>query len=74
MTEIIQKAKYPNLVSEIAVKKTSIAEISRITEIPYSTLAPKIRGEKPVTVSEARKIKNAIPSDFPLEILFEEAT
>ena len=73
MTDTIQTAYYPVLVSELAVKKISVMDISRETGIPYSTLAPKIRGEKPVTVSEGRKIRDAIKSELSLEELFKEA-
>ena len=73
MTDTISTAYYPVLVSEIAVKKISVMDISRETGIPYSTLSPKIRGEKPITVAEARKIRDAIRSDLSLEELFKEA-
>ena len=73
MADTIQTAYYPVLVSEMAVKKISVMDVSRETGIPYSTLAPKIRGEKPVTVAEGRKIRDAINSELSLDKLFEEA-
>ena len=73
MTDVISTAYYPALVSEMAVKKISVMDVSRETGIPYSTLAPKIRGEKPITVSEGRKIRAAIRSELSLDDLFEEA-
>lgn len=61
---------YPNLKAEMARRGITASALSEKTEIPYSTLTPKLRGESPVTVREAQIIKAAIGTDLPLDELF----
>ena len=62
---------YVNLKAEMARRKITVRTLSELTEIPYSTLAPKIRGDYQITLTEADKIKAAIGTDLPLETLFK---
>ena len=64
---------YPNLAAEMAREDLTIQKLSETTGIPYSTLAPKIRGENPIKFSEAIMIRDAINHKLPLEYLFDDA-
>jgi len=61
---------YPNLNAEMARNNITVLALSEATGIPYSTLAPKIRGEKPVKMSEARVIRDVINTELSLDYLF----
>lgn len=63
---------YPNLSAELARRRMTIQKLSEATGIPYSTLAPKIRGEKPVKMNEAVLIRDAIDAGLTLDYLFSE--
>lgn len=63
---------YPNLNAEMARRNITVAILSERTGIPYSTLAPKVRGEKPVKMAEARLIRDAISGHLTLDYLFAE--
>lgn len=63
---------YPNLSAELARHKITVLMLSEKTGIPYSTLAPKIRGEKPMKMSEAVLIRDAIDPTLTLDYLFAE--
>lgn len=63
---------YPNLNAELARRNITVTILSEKTGIPYSTLAPKVRGEKPVKMSEARLIRDAISEDLTIDYLFAE--
>lgn len=61
---------YPNLNAEMARRNITVMMLSERTGMPYSTLAPKLRGEKPVKMAEAMKIRDAINSNLTLDYLF----
>lgn len=63
---------YPNLNAELARHKMTVMMLSEKTGIPYSTLAPKLRGEKPVKMNEAMLIRDVIDGDLSLDYLFSE--
>lgn len=63
---------YPNLNAELARRDITATKLSKLTKIPYSTLMPKIRGDKAFKLGEAFLIKKVINCDLPLDILFEE--
>lgn len=63
---------YPNLSAELARHKMTVLMLSEKTGIPYSTLAPKIRGEKPIKMSEAVLIRDSIDETLSLDYLFSE--
>lgn len=62
---------YPNLNAELARNNITIIMLADRTHIPYATLAPKIRGEKPIKLDEAKLIRDAIDKSLSLEYLFE---
>lgn len=61
---------FPNLKAEMARRDISTQELSNRTNIPYATLAPKLRGDKPLKFSEAEKIKEALGTALSLDVLF----
>ena len=61
---------YPNLKAEMGRRNLSMQDLSTLTGIPYSTLAPKLRGERPLSLKDARIIKEVIGTSLPLEVLF----
>lgn len=63
---------YPNLSAELARHNMTVIVLSERTGIPYSTLAPKVRGEKPIKMTEAALIRDAINGDLTLDYLFAE--
>ncbi len=63
---------YPNLSAELARHKMTVMMLSEKTGIPYSTLAPKLRGEKPVKMNEAMLIRDVIDDGLTLDYLFSE--
>lgn len=63
---------FPNLNAEMARRNMTVRSLSERTGIPYSTLAPKLRGEKPLKYKEAESIKAAIGTTLELEELFKE--
>lgn len=63
---------YLNLKGEMARKGITGLRLAELTKIPYSTLQPKIRGDKPIKLDEAKNIKAAIGSEMTIEELFDE--
>ncbi len=63
---------YANVKAELARKNMSIVDLSNKTGIRYQTLADKIRGDSPMTVDDALKIKQAIGVNMPIEELFSD--
>lgn len=64
---------YPNLKAEMARKGVTVKDLSEITSISYNTLAPKIRGDKPLKLTEALRIYKALETDVNVLDLFEGA-
>lgn len=64
---------YPNVRAEIARKNITIGKLAGELDIGLSTLSLKLKGEYPITLNEAKKIKAVLGCDIPLEVLFEEA-
>ena len=58
--------------AEMARKNMTIVELSNATGIKYGALADKIRGDSPMSVAEAIKIKGALDVDMSYEELFQE--
>ena len=63
---------YPNLKGEMAKKGVTIQKLSLLTNIPYSSLAPKLRGKGDVNVRMAKQIKEAIGTNLSIDVLFSE--
>ena len=76
---------YPNVRAEITRAGLTLEPIARELDVTVSTLSLKLSGKYPVTLNEAKKIKDIIVEakkakgitiniDLPLEELFEEAS
>lgn len=63
---------YPNLKAEMARRNITVQELSHRTGIPYTTLYPKLRGERPIKISDAEKIREAVGADLVLDVLFSK--
>ncbi len=59
-----------NVKAEMARKNLTIVDLSNATGIKYQALADKIRGDSPMSVADAIKIKSALGVDMPFEELF----
>lgn len=62
---------FPILRGELAKRGITIRNLSELTGIPYSTLTPKLRGEKPIAIDEARAIRDAIGAKMTIDRLFD---
>lgn len=63
---------FPNVRAEMGRKNLTILALSNKTGIRYQTLTEKLKGKSDITIAEARKIKDALDTDLPLEELFVE--
>lgn len=63
---------YPNVRAEMARKNLTILALSEKTGIRYQTLTAKLKGDSELTLSDCRKIKSALETELPLEMLFDE--
>ena len=64
---------YSNVKAELARRNLTIVDLSNMTGIRYQTLVDKINGKFPMTLDEAKKIKEALGVDIPMEELFKRA-
>lgn len=65
---------YSNVKAELARHNLTIVDLSNMTGIRYQTLVDKINGKYPMTFDEAKKIKEALEVDIPMEELFKRAS
>ena len=65
---------YSNVKAELARRNLNIVDLSKMTGIRYQTLVDKINGKYPMTFDEAKKIKEALEVDIPMEELFKRAS
>lgn len=61
---------FPNLNAEMARRNMTVNALSIKTGIPYSSLAPKLRGQRSIKVEEAVKIKDALETNLAIKTLF----
>lgn len=67
MTSII----YLQLLIKMYEAKMTGKDLSEKCNIPYTTLLRKLNGKSPLFLEEAKKIKQALGCEMPLETLFE---
>jgi len=65
---------YSNVKAELARHNLTLVDLSNKTGIRYQTLVGKINGNYPITLDEAKKIKEALGVDISIEELFERAS
>ena len=63
---------YPNLNAERARKGITLENIAEGLSVTVGTVSLKLSGKYPVTLAEAKQIKEIIGTNLPLEILFSE--
>lgn len=62
---------YANLNAELARQNMTLIELSKKTGIKYATILRKLNGISPISLGEAKTIKNALGVDATLDELFE---
>lgn len=65
---------YPNVRAEMARNKITQEDIAKVLDRGIATVSLKLSGKYPITLSEAKKIKELLSCELSLEELFEEAT
>jgi len=63
---------YPNLRAEMARNKITNGELGEAIGWALSTTSLKLNGRAPITLDEAKKIKQVVKTDLPIEDLFKE--
>ena len=64
---------YRTAKSEMMRRGLTLGDIAPLMEISVGTLSLKLNGKYPITLSEAKRFKEIVKSDLPLEELFEVA-
>ena len=65
---------YPNLEAELKRKNIKRSDIAEHIGCSISTISEKMQGKSDFSLQVAKKIKNFIGVDMPLEILFQADT
>lgn len=63
---------YGTLKAEMARRDMTALTLSEKTGIRYQTLTAKISGASPITIKEARAIRNAVNPDLTIDELFDD--
>ncbi len=63
---------YSNVKAELARRNMTVVDLAKLTGIRYQTLNDKLNGKFKLTLDEAKKIKEALGVDIPIEDLFEK--
>lgn len=63
---------YRNLKAEIARQDMTVLTLSEKTGIRYQTLTSKISGASPITIKEAKAIRDAVNPDLSIDDLFDD--
>jgi cyanate lyase len=64
---------YPNCKAELARQDITLEMLAKVLGRSLTTVSLKLNGKYPLTLREAKAIKNFLKVDMPLEELFEEA-
>lgn len=64
---------FPNLKAELSRRGVTLTDLAKVLNVTVSTVSLKLNGKTPLTLAEAKAIKNYIGVDIPLEELFGEA-
>ena len=63
---------FPNLEAEMCMKRHSVRSLIMLTDLNYSTIAPKLKTGKKVTIDEGFEIQDALKTDKSLDELFQK--
>lgn len=61
-----------NLKAEMVRRDMTALTLSEKTGIRYQTLTAKIAGASPITIKEARAIRDALETDLTIDELFDD--
>lgn len=64
------KGYYPNVEQKIKESGKSKTEIAKEVGVPVSTFYDKLAGKTEISVDLAKKIKQAVNAEEPLDVLF----
>lgn len=64
---------YPNVRAELARKGLTQEKVAERMGIADGTLSGKLNGRYQFTLNEARRLKEILETDIPIEELFKEA-
>lgn len=64
---------FPNLKAEMSRRGIILEDLAKLLNVTVPTVSMKLNGKAPLTLAEAKAIKNYIGVDIPLEELFGEA-
>ena len=63
---------YPEFEGARAKEQKTLKDLANVLGITYNTLSQKLMGKSILTLKECEKLKEAVNSDLPIEILFKE--
>jgi hypothetical protein len=63
---------FSNIDAELARKKLSYKDLSKLTDIKYDTLVNKLSGKTEFKLSEMKLVQSKCFPEFPLEVIFQE--
>lgn len=61
---------YKMLNVEMTKNNITLKQLSEIMNVSYETIRLKLKGDYPITLGEAKQIKEILKSDMSLEVLF----
>ena len=62
---------YPYLEASMDEKDVKVGEIARLLGVRYATVTDKMKGRRPITLEEAKRIRNKFFPEKSLDDLFE---
>lgn len=63
---------YGNVKAEIARRNMTALSLSEKTGIRYQTLTAKLAGASPITIKEAKAIRDALNPELSIDELFDD--
>ncbi len=65
---------YRTAKSEMMKRGLTLGDVAPLMDVSVGTLSLKLNGKYPITLNEAKRFKEIVKSDLPLEELFEVAS
>ena len=63
---------YPRVMAQMYLKGYDNKRLAKEIGLSYITLRRRLRGDIPIKLGEAARIREALGCDMPLEVLFEK--
>ena len=63
---------YRNVKAEMARRNMTALTLSEKTDIRYQTLTSKLAGASPITIKEAKAIRDALNPELSIDELFDD--